>query len=60
MLDTKAMAADVARELGVEAEQALVMSTGIIGEFLPMDKLKAVRRLAWPAGDRSCGVSAVR
>ena len=39
--DTKAMAADVARELGVEAEQVLVMSTGIIGEFLPMDKLKA-------------------
>jgi len=37
--DAQQMAADVAALLGIEAEQVLVMSTGIIGEFLPMEKL---------------------
>ncbi|MBA61004.1 MAG: bifunctional ornithine acetyltransferase/N-acetylglutamate synthase [Planctomycetaceae bacterium] len=37
--DAQKMAADVALELGLEAEQVLVMSTGIIGQFLPMEKL---------------------
>ena len=37
--DARTMATDVAKQLGIEAEQVLVMSTGIIGEFLPMEKL---------------------
>ena len=39
--DAEQMASDVAALLGIEAEQVLVMSTGIIGEFLPMEKLNA-------------------
>lgn len=37
--DAEQMANDVAEQLGIEPEQVLVMSTGIIGEFLPMEKL---------------------
>ena len=52
--DTKAMAADVARELGVEAEQVLVMSTGIIGESSRwINSKRRFRRRGWPAGDRA-------
>lgn len=39
--DAAKMASDVAALLGIEQEQVLVMSTGIIGEFLPMEKLTA-------------------
>ncbi len=35
------MAALAAAACGAEAEQALVLSTGVIGEFLPMDKIDA-------------------
>ncbi len=37
--DAEQMASDVAALVGIEPEQVLVMSTGIIGEFLPMEKL---------------------
>jgi len=41
MQDANQMAADVASQLNVDPSQVLVMSTGIIGEFLPMEKLTA-------------------
>ena len=39
--DTRQMAALAAATCGADPDQALVMSTGIIGEFLPMDKVAA-------------------
>lgn len=39
--DAGAMAQHAARHCGVEPEQALVLSTGVIGEFLPLDKIEA-------------------
>ena len=39
--DAAAMAAKVAQVCGFQEEQVLVMSTGIIGELLPMDKINA-------------------
>jgi len=38
--DARKMAALAAAACGAEADQALVMSTGVIGEFLPMDKIE--------------------
>ncbi len=37
--DAKEMAAKVAQVCGFQAEQVLVMSTGVIGQMLPMDKI---------------------
>jgi glutamate N-acetyltransferase/amino-acid N-acetyltransferase len=37
--DAEAMAARAARAVGVDASQALVMSTGVIGELMPMEKI---------------------
>ncbi|MFM8415282.1 MAG: bifunctional glutamate N-acetyltransferase/amino-acid acetyltransferase ArgJ [Planctomycetota bacterium] len=39
--DARAMAAAAGRALGVAGEEVLVMSTGIIGEFLPLPKITA-------------------
>jgi glutamate N-acetyltransferase / amino-acid N-acetyltransferase len=39
--DTARMAELAAAACGARAEQALVLSTGVIGEFLPMDKIAA-------------------
>jgi len=39
--DARAMAAAAGRALGATAEQVLVLSTGIIGEFLPLEKIAA-------------------
>ncbi|HVX62504.1 MAG TPA: bifunctional glutamate N-acetyltransferase/amino-acid acetyltransferase ArgJ [Pirellulales bacterium] len=39
--DAAAMAELAARACGARAEQALVLSTGVIGHFLPMDKIEA-------------------
>jgi glutamate N-acetyltransferase / amino-acid N-acetyltransferase len=39
MTDALTMASVTAKHLGVSAEQVLVASTGVIGEFLPMDKV---------------------
>jgi glutamate N-acetyltransferase/amino-acid N-acetyltransferase len=37
--DAAAMAARAAEVLGMDAQQVLVMSTGVIGELMPMDKV---------------------
>jgi len=39
--DARAMAAEAGRALGVAGEEVLVMSTGIIGEFLPLATITA-------------------
>ena len=39
--DAAAMSELAARVCGARAEQALVLSTGVIGQFLPMDKIEA-------------------
>ena len=39
--DANRMTAHVAEQLGCDAEQILVCSTGVIGQFLPMEKLDA-------------------
>jgi len=41
LTDAKAMAAAVARELRCPADDVLVASTGVIGRFLPMDRISA-------------------
>ena len=46
LADARAMAAVAAEACGARAEQALVMSTGIIGVFLPMEKIGLGARLA--------------
>ncbi|MCA9156486.1 MAG: bifunctional glutamate N-acetyltransferase/amino-acid acetyltransferase ArgJ, partial [Planctomycetales bacterium] len=49
--DARRMAQVTAEAIGVEAEQVLVMSTGVIGQFLPMDKIEAgVRNAASQLG----------
>ncbi|MBN2474471.1 MAG: bifunctional glutamate N-acetyltransferase/amino-acid acetyltransferase ArgJ [Pirellulales bacterium] len=40
LADARAMARLAAAACGAEEDQALVMSTGVIGEFLPMDKIE--------------------
>jgi glutamate N-acetyltransferase / amino-acid N-acetyltransferase len=44
--DAVATAAAVAKELGIEREQVVVLSTGVIGALLPMDKMLAGIRAA--------------
>ncbi|MBM3128642.1 MAG: bifunctional glutamate N-acetyltransferase/amino-acid acetyltransferase ArgJ [Chloroflexi bacterium] len=41
LADTRVTADETARALGVRAEQVLVMSTGVIGQRLPMEKIRA-------------------
>ena len=62
MEDARAMARLAAQACGAEEEQALVMSTGIIGEFLPMDKIEqGVMSAAVKLGSSEpCLVSAAR
>ena len=43
--DTLTMAEDVARELGLHVSQVMVMSTGLIGSNLPMDKIGPAARI---------------
>ncbi len=57
-LDARATAADAARLLGVASEEVLVLSTGVIGERLPLDKLlrglgAAARALRCEGGARA-------
>ena len=50
--DAAAMARTAAESIGAGEEQALVMSTGIIGELLPMGKITAgIRQAAGNLGD---------
>ena len=48
-LDAVATAAEAARLLGLDAEQVLVLSTGVIGALLPLEKLTAGLARAVPA-----------
>lgn len=41
MANAREMCAQVAAEVGCDAEQVLVMSTGVIGKMLPMDVVRA-------------------
>jgi glutamate N-acetyltransferase/amino-acid N-acetyltransferase len=41
LADTRATAEATARTLGIRAEQVLVLSTGVIGQRLPLDKIRA-------------------
>lgn len=60
--DAAAMAYMAASSCGAVADQALVMSTGIIGEFLPMEKIAAGAKLAATrlGDDETAFMSAVR
>ena len=50
--DAREMAALAGRELGVAGDEILVLSTGIIGEFMPMAKLAAgIKAAAAALGD---------
>jgi glutamate N-acetyltransferase/amino-acid N-acetyltransferase len=62
MEDALAMARLAAQACGAAEEQALVMSTGIIGEFLPMDKIEqGIASAAVKLGSNEpCLVSAAR
>jgi len=56
-LDAQAMAAAAAESVGAKPTQALVMSTGIIGAFLPMDKiLPGVQQAAGALGNDSAAL----
>ena len=44
MADAREMARLAAEAVGAKENQALVMSTGVIGHFLPMDKIAAGRK----------------
>src|SRR5262249_12942915 len=57
-LAARSTAAEAARLLGLEPEQVLVLSTGVIGEHLPLDKLlpglgAAARALRRDGGTRA-------
>jgi len=60
--DARAMAAAAAEAVGVDASAALVLSTGIIGEFLPLEKIRAgIRTVAGRLGhDADAAVTAAR
>jgi glutamate N-acetyltransferase / amino-acid N-acetyltransferase len=45
--DAEQMAADAAEACGIAPEQVLVMSTGVIGEMLPLEKIRAGIQLAF-------------
>ena len=60
--DAKQMAALAGRELGAQGEQMLVLSTGIIGEFLPMATVEKGIKAAAVAlsGDERAALMAAR
>src|SRR4051794_9631181 len=50
--DARQMAAWAAEAIGAQPEQALIMSTGVIGSMLPMDKIRAgIQAAAAQLGD---------
>ncbi|HXH89273.1 MAG TPA: bifunctional glutamate N-acetyltransferase/amino-acid acetyltransferase ArgJ [Gaiellaceae bacterium] len=57
-LDAVATAAEAARLLDLDAEQVLVLSTGVIGTLLPLEKVTAGLALAVPALSSSGGAAA--
>jgi glutamate N-acetyltransferase/amino-acid N-acetyltransferase len=60
--DAARMAAAAAETCGAQADEVLVLSTGIIGEFLPMEKIQAGIQAAGArlAADEAALVSAAR
>jgi glutamate N-acetyltransferase/amino-acid N-acetyltransferase len=60
--DARRMACLAAAACGAEEEQALVLSTGVIGAFLPMDKIEqGISAAAVKLGDNeACLISAAR
>lgn len=58
--DAKAMQAKGAELLGIAPEAAFVCSTGVIGQFLPMDKLAKGLELAAEALDENGGESCAK
>ena len=57
-LDAVATAAEAARLLGLDAEQVLVLSTGVIGALLPLEKVTAGLAHAVPALSADGGADA--
>jgi glutamate N-acetyltransferase / amino-acid N-acetyltransferase len=57
-LDAVATAAEAGRLLGLDAEQVLVLSTGVIGALLPLEKVTAGLAQAVPALSADGGASA--
>ena len=57
-LDAVATAAEAARLLGLQAEQVLVLSTGVIGALLPLEKVTAGLAQAVPALSAAGGAAA--
>ena len=60
LADTRATAEAAARALGVRADQVLVLSTGVIGQRLPMDKIRAGIAQAAPRVSADGGADASR
>jgi glutamate N-acetyltransferase/amino-acid N-acetyltransferase len=60
LLDALATAAEAARVLDLDAEEVLVLSTGVIGATLPLSNVVAGVRAAGEALDRSGGGDAAR
>ncbi|MFM7291250.1 MAG: bifunctional glutamate N-acetyltransferase/amino-acid acetyltransferase ArgJ [Planctomycetia bacterium] len=60
--DARAMAAAAAEAVGADESAALVLSTGIIGEFLPLEKIRAgIKTVAAKLGsDPDAAVTAAR
>ena len=58
--DTRVMAARVARQIGCDVDQVLVMATGIIGRHLPIDRVETgIDAAIIAADDRPSSLSAV-
>jgi glutamate N-acetyltransferase / amino-acid N-acetyltransferase len=57
-LDAIATAAEAGRLLGLQAEEVLVLSTGVIGALLPLEKITAGLAQAVPALDAAGGPAA--
>ncbi len=60
LADTRETADATAHALGMRADQVLVLSTGVIGQRLPMDKLRAGIADAAPRVSRDGGADASR
>jgi glutamate N-acetyltransferase/amino-acid N-acetyltransferase len=60
LADTRAAAEETARALGIRADQVLALSTGVIGQRLPMDKIRAGIAQAAPSLNYDGGADASR
>jgi glutamate N-acetyltransferase / amino-acid N-acetyltransferase len=60
LADTRATAAETARALGIRAAQVLVLSTGVIGQRLPMEKIRTGIAQAAPCISPDGGANASR